>query len=418
MKLLRVVLLVITYGLASASCLASSASQSLQITEASTGRALPHVTVMIDGKPVIADDSGCIDIPPSARILTSRTIGYWPYRTDVSSLHEKKIVLRPIAVHALYLTEYGVASKALREPVLDIIRKGGANALVITIKSDRGSLAYPSAIPLATQIGARKVTSIHSLPDLVADLHGRGIYLIARIVTFKDDPLATAHPEYGVHLGSGALFKDREHLSWTDPFRREVREYNIAIAKEAAQAGFDEVQFDYVRFPDFSQRLQFSSTADEAGRVKAIADFLREAHRMRLSRSTCFSPSISSATCCGTGTIRASVSTWKRSRLRWIMSVRCCIRRGSASAFRVTTIRSQPMTISTRPFASHSMKGTSGPILIRECFARGYRAFATTRSRVGPSERTKSQRRLVLQPTRTPMAGRSGTPGTYTGTQA
>jgi hypothetical protein len=278
MKLLRVVLLVITCGLASASCLASSASQSLQITEASTGRALPHVTVMIDGKPVIADDSGCIDLPPSARILTSRTIGYWPYRTDVSSLHEKKIVLRPITVHALYLTEYGVASKALREPVLDIIRQGGANALVITIKSDRGSLAYPSAIPLATQIGARKVTSIHSLPDLVTDLHGRGIYLIARIVTFKDDPLATAHPEYGVHLGSGALFKDREHLSWTDPFRREVREYNIAIAKEAAQAGFDEVQFDYVRFPDFSQRLQFSSTADEAGRVKAIADFLREAH--------------------------------------------------------------------------------------------------------------------------------------------
>jgi hypothetical protein len=280
MKVIRLVLLFAAFAMLIAPDCAASVAQRVLLTDANSGKAVSHVTVMIDGRPVQADSSGSIEITPSAKVLSARAIGYWPYRAEVATLHEKTtIALRPISVHALYLTEYGVVSKALREPVLDIIRRGGANALVITIKSDRGNLAYPSSIPLATQIGARKITTIHSLPDLVTDLHGKGIYLIARIVTFKDDPLATAHPEYGVHLNSGGLFKDREHLSWTDPFRREVRDYNIAIAIEAAQAGFDEVQFDYVRFPDCPQKLLFSATADEAGRVKAVTGFLTEAHR-------------------------------------------------------------------------------------------------------------------------------------------
>ncbi|SEB42097.1 putative glycoside hydrolase [Terriglobus roseus] len=280
MNAMRLVLLFAAFGIWTVRDCVAAVSQRVLITDANTGKAVSRVTVVIDGRTAPVDGSGSIEIAASAKSVSARAIGYWPYHSDIAALREQSTIsLRPIAVHALYLTEYGIASKALREPVLDIIRRGGANALVITIKSDRGNLAYPSAIPLATQIGARRMTTIRSLPDLVTDLHSKGIYLIARIVTFKDDPLATAHPEYGVRLNSGGLFKDREHLSWTDPFRREVRDYNIAIAVEAAKAGFDEVQFDYVRFPDCPQKLQFSGTADEAGRVKAVTSFLAEAHK-------------------------------------------------------------------------------------------------------------------------------------------
>lgn len=204
------------------------------------------------------------------------------YRAAVfSSAYAKarkgNLPLSPFTVKALYLTEYGIASRALLDPALNIIAHGKANALVINIKSDRGLLPYPSEIPLATAIGARRLTTIRSLPDLVKSCHDRGIYMIARIFTFKDDPLATTRPSLAVHTAADALFKDREHLAWSDPFQAEVRAYNIAVAVEAAKAGFDEVQFDYVRFPDCATKLIVSCPVDQVSRVKALSTFLREA---------------------------------------------------------------------------------------------------------------------------------------------
>jgi hypothetical protein len=86
----------------------------------------------------------------------------------------------------------------------------------------------------------------------------KGIYTIARIVVFKDDPLAEARRDLAVKSVNGELWKDREGLAWTDPFRSEVWDYSIEIAIVAAKAGFDEIQFDYLRFPD-SSGLVFSA---------------------------------------------------------------------------------------------------------------------------------------------------------------
>jgi hypothetical protein len=97
-------------------------------------------------------------------------------------------------------------------------------------------------------------------------------------VVFKDDPLALARPEWAVRLPGGGVWHDREGLAWTDPFRKEVWDYNIAIAVEAAHHGFDEIQFDYVRFPD-ARGLVFSMPNTEVNRVKTIADFFETARR-------------------------------------------------------------------------------------------------------------------------------------------
>lgn len=151
---------------------------------------------------------------------------------------------------------------------------------MIDVKGDRGQISYQSAIPLAAEVGAQKIKPVKDLPGLMATLKARDIYTIARIVVFKDNPLALARPELAVRSTSGAIWRDREDLAWTDPFLQEVWDYNIAIAEEAAQLGFDEIQFDYVRFPDRTG-LRFSQPSTEASRVQAITGFLQTA-RQRL----------------------------------------------------------------------------------------------------------------------------------------
>jgi hypothetical protein len=259
----------------------SGGSFSIRVLNGATEKPALDPTVTVNGHVLTAAANGSYDIPGGTQSIMARAPGYRAATVSASDVQSKHgtIELHPFAVHALYLSEYGISSSVIRNSAFDIIRKGGANAIVVNIKSDHGQLVYPSAIPLAKQIGARQITTIHSLSDLVNNAHAQGIYMIARIVTFKDMPLATSHPDLAIHLANGALFKDREGLSWTDPFKPEVREYNIAIAVEAAKAGFDEVQFDYVRFPDSTTKLVVSGPTDEPHRVEAITSFLADAHK-------------------------------------------------------------------------------------------------------------------------------------------
>jgi hypothetical protein len=146
------------------------------------------------------------------------------------------------------------------------------------VKGDRGRIPYRSAITLSAQIGAQDIITIKDIQSLLKSLHEKGIYPIARLVVFKDEPLASARPDLAVKLPSGALWRDREGLAWTDPFKREAWDYNLAIAEEVARYGFDEIQFDYTRFPD-AHGLVFSAPNTEENRVKTIAEFLRTARK-------------------------------------------------------------------------------------------------------------------------------------------
>jgi hypothetical protein len=188
------------------------------------------------------------------------------------------IYLRPFAPKALYLTYYGIGSRLLRTSALNLAKETEINSLVIDVKGDRGLIAYKSAIPLASEIGAQKLVIIKDMRGLIQSLREKGIYTIARIVVFKDNVLGTARPALAVRARDGRVFRDRENLIWVDPSRKEVWDYNIAIAVEAAQNGFDEIQFDYVRFPD-KKGLMFSVPSTEENRVKYITGFLSEAYR-------------------------------------------------------------------------------------------------------------------------------------------
>ena len=227
-----------------------------------------------------SDDKGMFQISGSDTTVGVRAAGYLrtqiPARSCTSG--EPVVQLTPFRPKALYLSFFSIGTPSLREKALQLIHQTELNALVIDVKGDRGMVAYHSAIPLAKEVGAQRVITVPNLKARVEKLHQQNLYLIARIVTFKDDQLASARPDLAVKTKGGKIWRDTENMAWTDPFKKAVRDYDIAIAVEAAQAGFDEIQFDYVRFPD-NKNVAFSQADNEDTRVKTIAEFLAAARK-------------------------------------------------------------------------------------------------------------------------------------------
>jgi hypothetical protein len=240
---------------------------------------VPHAMLTIGNQVTTADDQGRFEHPAAKGTCSPVTVGARApgfNRAQVSyGADDATILLKPVTPKGLYLSFYGIGSRVLRNNALVLADEGTVNALVIDVKGDLGKIPYPSSVPLANEIGARTTTTVKDMRAQVAELKARGLYLIARIVVFKDDVLAKARPDLAVKL-NGGVFKDREKLQWVDPSRREVWDYNIAIAEEAAQLGFDEIQFDYVRFPD-RRGVAFGVPNTEANRVAAVSGFVAAA---------------------------------------------------------------------------------------------------------------------------------------------
>ena len=193
-----------------------------------------------------------------------------------------EVVMQPQMIKAAYLTYFGIGDRGIRGRVLDLAARTELNAVVIDVKGDRGWIVYRTEVPLALQVGAQGPGTLKDFDGLMADLKSRGIYTIGRIVTFKDNVLANGRPDLAIiDTRTGKPWIDNEKLAWVDPFREEVWRYNVAIAKEAASKGFDEIQFDYVRFPTDGKlgAAKYASTNNKDTRLPAIAGFLGKARR-------------------------------------------------------------------------------------------------------------------------------------------
>ncbi len=227
------------------------------------------------------DENGIFCIKNNGNKVAVRAYGY--LRAEQAIIPPlngapQEIKLFPFTPKALYLSFYGIGERSIRESALKLIQETELNALVIDVKGDRGMIPYKSSIPLASEVSAQKIITVKDMNGLMGALKEKHIYTIARIVVFKDNLLALKMPDLAVKTQKGEIWRDRENLAWVDPFKKEVWDYNIQIAIEAAQYGFDEIQFDYVRFPDASE-LRFSMPNTEENRVKAISGFFMEAKR-------------------------------------------------------------------------------------------------------------------------------------------
>ena len=246
------------------------------VFDKTTQKPIQNAIIISGSKEYRTDCNGVFKVPSSS-IIGARAIGYERkfYKSG------GRMYLQPFQPKALYLSSFGATHGKIMGNAKDLIKNTEINALVIDIKMDRGQIAFATTNPIANKIGAQELILFKDIKKFTADLRKEGIYSIARIVTFKDTPLITAYPQWGVHKSDGSLFKDKEGLYWIDPSRRDSWNYMIDIAEETAKAGFDEIQFDYVRFPD-SKGVKFSVENTQAERVKAISGFL-EAARTRLT---------------------------------------------------------------------------------------------------------------------------------------
>jgi hypothetical protein len=225
------------------------------------------------------DENGIFHVKAAGEKVEIKAHGYMRTRQVLSvplSPLPQEINLLPLSPKALYLSFYGIGDRGLREAALRLAQETEVNSLVVDVKGDRGMIPYKSSISLASEVGAQQIITVRDISGLMKSLKERGIYTIARIVVFKDNLLALKKPDLAVRNPSGQVWRDRENLAWVDPFSKEVWDYNIDIAVEAAQLGFDEIQFDYVRFPDASAP-RFSMPSTEENRVRAISGFLKQA---------------------------------------------------------------------------------------------------------------------------------------------
>ncbi len=163
-----------------------------------------------------------------------------------SPIVEKSVtVARDFEVRAIYLTGV-MAGSDHGERIIRHWREVGGNAVVFDIKDSDGIVNIAFDHPLAS--GQRHYIS--DLPKFVHFLHSENMHAIARIAVFRDEHLVASHPELAVKSRStGQPWRENGKLVWTDPSNPKVQDYDIALAKFVAQAGVDEVQFDYVRFP-------------------------------------------------------------------------------------------------------------------------------------------------------------------------
>ena len=181
-------------------------------------------------------------------------------------------------VRAVYLTGLMAGS----DRGLKIIRRWrelGGNAVVFDVKDSDGTIN----IAFENALAGKHHTYIQDLPKFVRFLHSQKMHAIARVAIFRDEHLVVSHPELAVKSRrSGMPWRENGKLVWTDPSQSKVQEYDIALAMKAAEAGADEIQFDYVRFPAEGDQKDasfvFQTEHPEWHRSDVIVDFLKKAH--------------------------------------------------------------------------------------------------------------------------------------------
>lgn len=182
-------------------------------------------------------------------------------------------------VKGVYVTAYSAGGERMAS-LLNLLDTTDLNAMVIDLKDDLGNITYKTENEILKKLG-KPQPYIKDISKLMTTLEKHEIYPIARVVVFKDSVLAKEHPELSFLNKDGTLWHNKNNDKFVNPYRKEVWDYNIEIAKEAAKLGFKEVQFDYVRFPEGFEKkadgLKF--TKNEKSRVDIVTGFVEYAKK-------------------------------------------------------------------------------------------------------------------------------------------
>jgi len=179
-------------------------------------------------------------------------------KTDGLEFAQKKEFTAPEIINSVYITSWSASKKSHIDYILNLAKSTEINAVVVDVKDYSGHIGYDISSEI-DKYGAKQ-KRISDIDKLVEEFHKSGIYTIARITVFQDPILAKARSDLAIHDKNKLIFAtsdfsfltlwfDKDGLAWIDPSAKESWDYNISIAKDAIKRGFDEVNFDYVRFP-------------------------------------------------------------------------------------------------------------------------------------------------------------------------
>ena len=183
-------------------------------------------------------------------------------------------------VRGIYITGPVAGNEEVLNGVLDGALAAGINAVVNDFKEDQGRITCPVSAATVNEIGA-SIPYVRDMKSLIESLKERDLYVIARVAAFRDSYLAEKKPEWSLTLPDGSLYRDRQGMAWVDPYRKEVWDYLVEVGTEAKEAGFDEVQFDYIRFStEGTMRDVVFDEAVTGGRSKTdvITEFVKYAY--------------------------------------------------------------------------------------------------------------------------------------------
>lgn len=186
----------------------------------------------------------------------------------------------PVKAKGIYISAYVAGTPAMVDNLIAELDRTEASALVIDLKDDFGRVACEMDSPLVNEVGSVKVY-IRNVEALMEKLKEHDIYTIARIPAFRDAWLGEHRPEWCIQKADGSVFKDRDGNAWVNPYKKEAWDYLVEIATEAGKIGFDEVQFDYVRFcTEKGMRDAVFDEADVQGRSRTdiICEFMAYAY--------------------------------------------------------------------------------------------------------------------------------------------
>ncbi len=186
---------------------------------------------------------------------------------------------KPVKVKGIYVSG-PVAGIARMDELIDLVDRTELNAMVIDVKNDEGKVTYRMRSDQVEELEAA-VGYIPDIGELVRKCKEKNIYLIARIVAFRDPYLAERKPEWAVHSRSGEVFRDKNGMAWVNPYQRKVWEYLAEVASCAAADGFDEVQFDYIRFSTDvrEEEVDYGPEAEKTDKVEIITEFTNYIYR-------------------------------------------------------------------------------------------------------------------------------------------
>jgi hypothetical protein len=189
----------------------------------------------------------------------------------------------PQFVRGLYVNRYAAESDRKMRHLIALADTSEINAFVIDLKDEFG-INYVSTDTLVRRNAGRGGT-IANLPALLDTLHAHHILAIARIVVFKDSVTARLNPAWVIRKSDGTPWHDKKGIAWVNPYNRNVWEYDLHVAEDAARMGFGEVQFDYIRFPEPYKSLpeQVFPGAGDVAKPVVLAEFLKTA-RERLAK--------------------------------------------------------------------------------------------------------------------------------------